>query len=160
MKLTDKPTDWIIIKASTNSEWDNVDFALFSLTEPWISWVKKYVDAAMDQGKGDYGFYNISLWCAPDGWYRNHLKDSDEELIEEDVLESIEWSYIDLEGQELDEIDVPENKIRTDILKIKRDGGASFVAHGEYTGEEFYTEDFPLIDFIHAYKNKTKSSVL
>lgn len=35
MKISDKPTKYILIKASTDSEWDCCDFALIYLSEEW-----------------------------------------------------------------------------------------------------------------------------
>lgn len=35
MKLSDKATAHILVKANTNSEWDNCGFAIIHLSEEW-----------------------------------------------------------------------------------------------------------------------------
>ncbi len=35
MKLSDKPTAYVLLKAGTNSEWDNCNFAIVHITEDW-----------------------------------------------------------------------------------------------------------------------------
>ena len=35
MKLSDKTTAHILVKANTNSEWDNCEFAIIHLSEEW-----------------------------------------------------------------------------------------------------------------------------
>lgn len=35
MKILDKPTTHILIKANTNSEWDCCEFAVIHLSEEW-----------------------------------------------------------------------------------------------------------------------------
>jgi hypothetical protein len=35
MKLSDKPTAHVLLKAGTNSEWDNCNFAIIHITEDW-----------------------------------------------------------------------------------------------------------------------------
>ena len=41
MNISKTPTTHLLVRAYTNSEWDNCDFALISLTEQWLEKVKK-----------------------------------------------------------------------------------------------------------------------
>ena len=41
MKRSDQPTEYIFIKAYTNSEWDYCDFAIIRITEQWRTVMRK-----------------------------------------------------------------------------------------------------------------------
>ncbi|GEN71155.1 hypothetical protein [Chryseobacterium lathyri] len=44
MKLSDIPTSYLLIKSSTNSEWDACDFAIINITGEWKQTQKKHLE--------------------------------------------------------------------------------------------------------------------
>lgn len=140
MKTSDKPTADILIRANTNSEWDCCDFAVIHLSEEWRKIQATRLEA-VKPFKDNYNFQSIRFY---DGSVEFFQSGGDEEPDIEDLLADKEWVYVELDGDELDKLASPENRLDFYKIVIYRDGNARYEAFGKYSNEEFYTNEFSL----------------
>lgn len=139
MKTSDKPTANILIKASTNSEWDCCEFALIHLSEEWGKLQAKRLEA-VKPFRDDYSFQSIRFYDGSVEFYQP----GDEEPGIEELLADREWVFVELNDGEMDKLTSPENSLDFYKIVIYRDGNARYEAFGKHTDEEFWTNEFPL----------------
>lgn len=140
MKISDKPTEHILIKASTNSEWDCCEFAVIHLSEKWKK-IQAERFETIKPFKNNYNFQSIRFH---DGSVEFFRSGGDEEPDIEELLADKEWVFVDLDGDELGGLTSPENNLDFYKIVIYRDGNARYEAFGKHTNEEFWTNEFPL----------------
>lgn len=144
MKLSDKPTEYLLLRAGTSSEWDNCDFAIIHITEDWKKEQKKRLKAVQPFAD-DYCFQSLNYYDTAVDFY----KADDEDNPNLDVwLADKPMAFVELSNEEWEVLSVPENRLDCYRLVIYRDGAAQYKAYGKHTGEEFYTEDFSLNQII------------
>jgi hypothetical protein len=148
MKRAEQPTEYIFIKAGTQSEWDYCDFAIIKLTDKWQSDMRTRL-ALLEPFKADDSFYNHTYWDYPEGFYTNILDDDREDIAETILNEGEEWAFVSLAENELDTFPVPESRLDTYQLVLTKYGTARFKAYGKHTGEEFLTEDFDVEQLVN-----------
>jgi hypothetical protein len=141
MKISDKPTGYILIKAHTDSEWDCCDFALIYLSEEWKRQQAKRLEAVKPFADNDT-FSSINFYDSSVNFFQTG--DEDEPDVEE-LLADKEWAFVELDDDdETDRLTSPENRLECYKLVIYRDGNARYEAIGKYTNEEFWTSEFSL----------------
>lgn len=140
MKISDKPTEHILIKARTNSEWDCCEFALIYLSEKWQQQQAKRLNV-VKPFENDYSFHSIRFYDASVNFYQSG--DDGEPGIEE-LLADRDWSFVEIDEDEQNELTPPENSLYCYTLEIHRDGNARYKAYGKHTDEEFWTNEIPL----------------
>jgi hypothetical protein len=142
MKLSKEPTGMIIVKASVNSEWDSCDFILLRIDDMRYNHSLRECIEAAKQLEDLKGFYQISVWDSPFGWFKDDGEN--EELT--NLLAQMEtgWSYIDISEEEINNLSYPEQSIDGQQMRITADGYMCFNGLGKHTGEEFYSESFKL----------------
>lgn len=141
MKISDKPTEYVLIKASTDSEWDCCDFALIYLSEKWkklqaerLEVVKPFVD--------NYSFSSLNFYDSSVDFFQTG---DEEEPDMEELLADKDWTFVELDDDdETDRMTSPENSLECYKLVIQRDGNARYEAISKYTNERFWTNVFPL----------------
>lgn len=139
MKISDTPTLDILIRASTNSEWDCCEFAVIHLSEEWGKRQAKRLEA-VKPFSDDYSFQSMNFY---DGSVE-FFQPGDEEPGMEELLADKDWVFIELDDDELDELTSPENSLDFYKIVMYRDGNARYEAFGKHTNEEFWTNEFPL----------------
>lgn len=139
MKTSDKPTADILIKASTNSEWDCCEFAVIHLSEEWSKRQAKRLEA-VKPFNDDYTFQSMKFYDGSVEFFQS----GDEESSIEELLADREWVFVELNDGELDKLTSPENRLDFYKIVIYRDGNARYEAFGKHTDEEFWTNEFPL----------------
>lgn len=139
MKTSDKPTADILIKASTNSEWDCCEFAVIHLSEEWSKRQAKRLEA-VKPFSDDYTFQSMKFYDGSVEFFQS----GDEESSIEELLADREWVFVELNDGELDKLASPENRLDFYKIVIYRDGNARYEAFGKHTDEEFWTNEFPL----------------
>lgn len=144
MKLSDNPTTHIVLKAGTNSEWDNCSFAIVHLSEDWKKEQEKRLKAVQPFAE-DYCFQSMNYYDTAVDFYT--ADENDNPNIEE-ILAGKEWVFVELENEEQETFTVPENRLDCYRLVVYRNGNAIYKAYGKHTSEEFYTEEFPLSQLI------------
>lgn len=140
MKLSDQPTEYILIKARTNSEWDCCEFALINLSEGWKRQQAKRLEA-VKPFKDDYSFQSMRFYKTSVDFYQSG-DDGNPDI--EELLSGKDWAFVEIDEDEQDKLTSPESSLDCYTLEIYREGNAKFKAYGKYTDEEFWTNKFPL----------------
>ena len=96
MKLSDKTTAHILVKANTNSEWDNCEFAIIHLSEEWKKEQVKRL-ALVKPLEGNHYFCSMNYYDTAVDFYRTG--EDDNPNIEE-LLNGEEWVFVELDEQE------------------------------------------------------------
>jgi hypothetical protein len=153
MKISEKPTDYILIQARTSSEWDEVAFALIHLDDDFKETIKKRKDLVENTYLDD--FYYATFWDCPVGFYT----DSDDEGINQDIDDIIhkmdktlktEWVFVETTDDEIDTLNTPNSILDGHQMKVKPDE-FWYYAEGKHNGDDkFWTDriSFADIDFI------------
>lgn len=144
MQLSNKPTDHILIKARTNSEWDNCGFAVITLSENWKKWQRERLDATKAL-TGDHDFLSVCFYEDSVDFYQ--IPEDDVSNADE-LLAGKDWVFIEVSDEELENLTPPENSLDCYRLFIYRDGNAKYTAYGRHTSEEFWTEKFSLQEIL------------
>lgn len=143
MKISDKPTVHILIKADTNSEWDCCEFAVIRLSDEWRKLQAKRLEAVKPFAEA-CSFQSIRFYDGAVEFYQP----GDEDPNMEELLVDREWIFVELEDDELGKLTSPENSLDFYKIVIYRDGNARYEAFGKHTNEDFYTNEFPLQQLI------------
>jgi hypothetical protein len=134
MKISSTPTKHILVRASSQSEWDSCDFALITCDDYWKKEFKKKLEA-------------ITPFNAPDSFMSFKFRDCSVEFYqskeEVEILPEEEWCFVTLEEGEEESFDKPENHLDTGLLILYKDGTGFYQAYGKHTSEEFYTAELP-----------------
>ena len=140
MKKSLKQTEYLLIKAMTNSEWDNGDFAIIHITEDWKQTQKKRLEAVkIVENDADLKWLNYA--------------DTNVEFFkfsEDNYPEVKQWLsdgskiFIELEKEDLKKMLQPENLLNCYQMQVYKNGNAIYNAFGKHTSEEFWTEEFSL----------------
>jgi hypothetical protein len=142
-------TEHILLKANTDSEWDDCTFAIIYLTEQWRQLLAERASWLIPCKK-DSSFFSLTYWDSHIAFFIHTGDDQEDALYGSDLMEEDEiWSYVSVTEDELDRFKRPENKICVYQLRIMSDGYAQFQAWGDHTHEKFYTEQFELEPFIN-----------
>ncbi len=144
MKLSDKATAHILVKANTNSEWDNWGFAIIHLSEEWKKEQEKRL-ALVKPLEGNSYFCSMNYYDTAVDFYSTG--EDDNPNIEE-MLNGKEWVFVELDEQEQETFTVPENRLDCFRLVLRANGTGYYTAYGKHTSEEFWTEEFSLIKLI------------
>lgn len=144
MQISETPTDHLLVRARSDSEWDWCSFAIVHLSNAWkqnqlkrLDTVKPFVD--------DYTFQSLNFYdCAVDFY-----QESDDSLPDvNELLANRSWAFVNVCEEELDTLTRPENVLDCYTIAIKSNGEVKYKAYGKHTGEEFWTEGFPLSDIL------------
>lgn len=146
--------NYLIIKATTNSIWDNCNFAIIPIDQSAIDYWQKIAKVSSNIPKElslEYTGGSITLYED----YANYFADSSElpEGMEEE-LEQAEccWIIKELSEESIEGFTLPESRLDCECLRVDFDGEIKFVAHGKHTGEEYWTEGVNLKDLNETFK--------
>lgn len=144
MKKSVKVTEYLLIKAMTNSEWDNGDFAIIHITEDWKQSQQKRLEAVKIV-ENDYDL----KWLNYADTNVEFFRFSEEKYPEvEQWLSESNRIFIELEKDDLKKFLQPENNLNCYQMQVYKNGNAICNAFGKHTGEEFWTEEFTLSELI------------
>nr|DAI00631.1 MAG TPA: hypothetical protein [Caudoviricetes sp.] len=139
MKISDTPTLDILIRATTNSEWDCCDFAIIHLSEEWRKLQEKRLEA-VKPFEDDYSFQSMRFYDGPVDFFQSEDEGPDVEKL----LADKDWVFVELDDGELDKLTPPESSLDCYMLVLYRNGNARYEAFGKHTSEEFGTSIFLL----------------
>lgn len=151
MKLSQTPTDHILLKATCQSEWDNCNFAIITGGAEWAKWIQDRLNAAKAVQSID-NFLSLKFLDYSVGFYVSS-EDEAEELLAA-AGDGKDWAFVELTEDEEDEFVTPENHLDYFALSIYNNGGGKYTAYGKHTGEEFYTETIPLGEIVALYADQ------
>lgn len=140
MKISQNPTEYLLIKAMTNSEWDDCGFAIIHITDEWNKTQKKRLEAVkLVENDHDLKWLNYADTNV------EFFKFSEEHYPEvEELLSGRSRIFIELETENLKELSQPENSLNCYQMQVFKNGNAIYNAFGKHTSEEFWTEEFSL----------------
>ena len=107
MKLSDKPTEYLLIRALTNSDWDECDFAIINITDEWKQTQKKRLETAKTV-ENDYDLKWLNYADTNVEFFKFLGEDYPE--IEE-LLSEKSQIFIELETGDLKKLLQPENSL-------------------------------------------------
>lgn len=140
MKKSINATEYLLIKAKTNSEWDNGDFAIIHITDDW----KKTHQRRLEAVKIVENDFDLK-WLNYTDTNVEFFKFSEEIYPEiQEWLSGISRIFIELEKDDLKKFLQPENNLNCYQMQVYKNGNAIYNAFGKHTGEEFWTEEFSL----------------
>lgn len=140
MKISIKPTEYLLVKAISNSEWDSCGFALIHTNSEWKSIQRKRLEInqnlfddsnllSLNYNDNKVDFYKFSDVLYPE--------------IEKSLV-NVNSAFVELNNEEINQFVLPENRLNGYQLKILKNGYAIYCAFGKYTGEEFWTVEFSI----------------
>lgn len=139
MKLSDKPTNHLLVKAYTNSEWDCCDFALINLSGEWQERQAARLQAVKPYEE-DYSFQAMNYYDGSVDFYQSGADGEDIGAL----LTDKDQAFVELDKNETEKLVPPESCLDCYKIVIYRDGNARYEAYGKHTSEEFWTDEFPL----------------
>lgn len=151
MKISNKQTDYILIRAFTDSEWDYCDFALIRLSEEWRKAQSERLEI-IKPFANDFMFHSLCFHDA--SVYFCQTNDNEEPEIEE-LLANKSWAFVELDDNEEENLVFPENDLIGYKLVIYRNAMAIYEAFGKHTNEDFWTDTFSLYELIGQVKGVT-----
>lgn len=140
MNISDKPTNRILVRARTDSEWDSCDFAIISLSEGWRKTQLERLEA-IEPFANDLSFLSLHFFDGAADFYQpgdDGLPDIGE------LLGNNEWAFVELTQEEQDNLTPPESGLNCYKMVLYKDGEAKYTAYGKHTSEEFWTTELPL----------------
>ena len=145
MKISQQPTNTILVRAYCQSEWDNCDFAIIACGEGWREQIQKRLEAAR-QFNDDDDLISFRYSDCDAEFYVSTDEDIDGLLSEAE--HGGKWAFVELEEGEEDGFRTPESRLDCQMLNLRKDGTGTYVAYGKHTGEEYYTESIPFVKIL------------
>ncbi|MGV3766776.1 MAG: hypothetical protein ACO1NW_11665 [Chitinophagaceae bacterium] len=133
-------TGYVLVKARTNSEWDNCEFAIVHLTEAWKKEQAKRLEA-LKPLEEDNGFQSLNYYDTAVDFYTTG-EDGQPDM--EELLAGKDWVFVVPEEGEQERLSVPENRLDCYRLVVYPNRHAVYKAYGRHTCEEFWTAELPL----------------
>jgi len=130
----------MIIKASTNSDWDDADFAIIALTPSFKTLMYQRL-STVKLFEADESFHNLCYWDSPLGYYCNSKNNLYPETI---ILPGDDWAFIHLDTGEEQTFTKIKNPLEGHQLLISKQGFANFKAYSQNTCEDYFTECFSI----------------
>lgn len=146
MKRAEK-SEYMLIRAYTDSEWDSCDFVILHITDEWKQIMRERL-ARATAFKDVQGFYYLIYSGSPAGFYKNsEAFDVDDLLSEEE-----DNCFVNLEETGFSSLPTPDSKLHLYKIAIDSYGLMNYKASGKCTGEEYYTAEFSLPDILKSLK--------
>lgn len=153
MKISENPTNYILVKAYTSSEWDCCDFAIITCDDKWLSCMQERLEAVRKvQEVTD--FWALKFFDYSVDFFQSSEDNASELLSEMD--DNKMWAFVEFEDGEEDNLSRPENALDGYIMNLFNDFTCRYTALGKHTGEEFFTERIPteeIAAFIQNHEN-------
>lgn len=149
MQISQTPTAHILVRASTNSDYDSCNCAIITISERWKQTQFRRLEAArLFTGDSSFRGLNYHDWSVNFyDTFRLGLPSIDE------LLGELRWAFVKLDEEELDEESLDEeDRINSGLdchkLLIGSDGGFKYIVYGEYSHDEFSTKELSLPEIL------------
>jgi len=139
MKIVFQPTEHLLIKAKTTSQWDSCDFAIVEVSKVWQSLIRSRLKM-LEGFTNDESFFSLVYWDEPLGYFVHRPEEEDELrtfLNNDDELDCV---FVSFEEDDRDKFMIPQNRLDAHQLLITGKGQIVYRAYGKYSGEEFFTQ--------------------
>jgi hypothetical protein len=149
MNVSQIPTDYIFVRAQTNSDWDNCSFAIISVSSEWRKEQAKRIHffKALENCNtfNAAQFFNAEI----------QFFDADYEVSEivEGFDQQLDWCFLQATQDEIAHLHTPQSTLATSCICIDAFGNGTYKAWAGYSGEEFFTNQFSIEQILKAYEN-------
>ena len=154
MKISQQPTNHILVKAHCQSEWDNCDFAIIACGEGWREQMRKRLEAARQFNDEDGSLISFRYSDCSAEFCVSTDEDIDGLLSETEL--GNECAFVKLEEGEEEAFERPESRLDCRMLNLYKDGTGTYVAYGKHTGEEFYTDCISFVKILESLSKNLK----
>jgi hypothetical protein len=154
MKISEKPTEHILVRAHVNSEWDSCDCALIDIgnignnhMHPWrrignrASMLKNEHSTMLSIEVLTHKVEFLNTYSVDDKW---------EELLLVEHLPKQGWAFVEIEENDEHITHKPTQEVEVHTIKFYGESQVAWIGLGKHTGEEFFTETISLADIINA----------
>ena len=142
MKISETPTNWVLIKAQVCSEWDSCNCALVEIDKGTLGRWKMWNNMANKTKELSDNYFSYIAMGEIAEFLNLFDVGSEWEQIE-NIAESIPvdkyWMYVEPEEEDEENIGKPEQDVRYHMTKFYGEGDVCFTGLGKHTSEEFYT---------------------
>jgi len=153
MKISEKPTGYILVRAHTNSEWDSCDCALVTIdniaNEHHHVW--RNLNRKANLLKDEYS----NMLCIEVLTHKVEFLNTDgvgdkwEELSLVGQLPKQGWAFVEIEENDEHLTHIPEQTVEGHTIRFYGENHVNWTGLGKHTGEEFFTETISLADIIN-----------
>lgn len=154
MKISTTPTNHLLVRAYTCSDWDDCDFAVISCDHAWRERMVSRLEAA-GGFKPDESFLSFHYIDNSVEFYV-----SQDETFFDGLPESGAPLFIEPEKDEETSFKTPETYMDSGRLVIDRNGSAHYARYAKYTGDEFFTDSFSLPDILALFAGEPSTPLL
>ena len=144
MYYSETPTDYLFIRAETNSEFSACHFVIIHITETWKERMQHRLEAIRCVA-GDDACKHIAYRASPVGFYV--FANADQENTYKNVSD---WCFIQTTENELEEMETIGIEMCGHEVLIEPCGDAWHRAYDDQNNDEFYSHDVKLVDIISA----------
>lgn len=152
MKTSSNITDYILVKADTNSDWDNCCFALIHCTAQWRELATQWLNTTQAI-ENEMCFASLKFYDTSVDFYRT---DEMGQAEIDRILGERNWAFVEMDENEPETFSAPENRLDSYRLTFYRCGTAMYTAHGKYSGDEFFTTEFSISDILNYHQESIK----
>jgi hypothetical protein len=144
MKITDQPTEYVLIRTVTQGNWDPNHFAVLHLTAAWVFIMRQRLKA-LEPVRKDKTFYSMTYWDEPMGYYCCDQQDEIGRLLLDMYLNGRSWCFISLDDpEEYLGWHLAENRMVSHMMTIGQDCNSSYMCFSRVEDFDFATEPFSL----------------
>ncbi|MBT2559863.1 hypothetical protein J7E50_18240 [Pedobacter sp. ISL-68] len=144
MKSSDKPTEYLMLKAKTDSEWDECDYAIIRITENWREQMQTRLDAIAPFSGAHNGL------CTMDYFAEVYFYKDDNDIDSMELLGEQHWSFVIPNKKDIKFLSANENRTTGCMLEIATDGWANYSTH-RLQDEESWTVDFSIAEVLQLF---------
>ncbi|MDF2190492.1 hypothetical protein [Paraflavitalea sp. CAU 1676] len=146
MRISESPTLWVIIKATTYSKQSSCNFILVHLSIGYCNHLKSILKRVSEEDTPN--FYCLNIWDAPFGWFVHTAQDEIEAFLSD---EGVNWSFISFDSHnEIRDFTKPNQKFmfKEQYISFFKGGTAMFQAYTDETNDDYHSVEFPLHEMI------------
>ena len=149
MKKAFNITDYILVKADTDSDWDNCHFAIIHCTKEWRETMTQRLKAVQSV-ENEPGFISLNFYDTSVDFY---CADENTQSHIDQILGRKDWSFVELDENEQETFLTPESYLNNYKLSFYQHGTAIYSAHGKHSGDEFFTSDFSIKSVLNYHQS-------
>jgi len=148
MKITVRPTKYVIIRAKTERAGDQLIFALLHLSTEWELIMSQRLTALIPF-RSDPSLYAHTYWDGPLNYYTCPQQSDIGRILIYLKMDRETWSFVEMDDpEEPERLELAESDMATHMMMIHIDGAASYMCFGKDSGAEYGTEGFSLREIL------------
>lgn len=139
MKAVDFKTSHILVRAYSTNEWLFCNYAIIKVTEEWLERARKAGEQAADL-KEDDTFASLSFYESKTDFYNIEQETEVDRVLDPEK----DWSFIEINDEELENLDLVEERLEIHRIHFTRFEDLSVTAYGKCSGSEYYKADIKI----------------